>query len=29
MQLFGLLDADKLLAAGKGGAFTRGTSKVS
>ena len=29
IQLFGRLDADKLLAAGKAGAFTRGTSKVS
>ena len=29
IQLFGMLDADKLLAAGKGGAFTRGTSQVS
>jgi hypothetical protein len=29
IQLFGLLDADKLLAAGKSGAFTRGTSNVS
>ena len=29
MQLFGTLDADTLLAAGKGGAFARGTSRVS
>jgi hypothetical protein len=29
IQLFGMLDADTLLAAGKGGAFTRGTSRVS
>jgi hypothetical protein len=29
IQLFGMLDAEKLLAAGKGGAFTRGTSQVS
>jgi hypothetical protein len=29
IQLFGLLDADTLLAAGKSGAFTRGTSHVS
>jgi hypothetical protein len=29
MQLFGMLDADSLLAAGKGGAFTRGPSAVS
>ena len=29
IQLFGMLDAEKLLAAGKGGAFTRGTSAVS
>jgi hypothetical protein len=28
IQLFGLLDADTLLAAGKSGAFTRGTSHV-
>jgi hypothetical protein len=29
IQLFGLLDADTLLAGGKVGAFTRGTSRVS
>ena len=29
IQLFGMLDADTLLAAGKSGAFTRGTSRVS
>jgi Mannosylglycerate hydrolase MGH1-like glycoside hydrolase domain len=29
IQLFGMLDADTLLAAGKGGAFTRGASAVS
>jgi hypothetical protein len=29
IQLFGVLDAEKLLAAGKGAAFTHGTSKVS
>ena len=29
IQLFGMLDAEKLLAAGKSGAFTRGTSRVS
>ena len=29
IQLFGMLDAEKLLAAGKSGAFTRGTSQVS
>ncbi len=29
IQLFGVLDAEKLLAAGKGGAFIRGTSRVS
>ena len=27
IQLFGMLDADTLLAAGKGGAFTQGTSR--
>jgi hypothetical protein len=29
IQLFGMLDAEKLLAAGKSGAFSRGTSHVS
>jgi hypothetical protein len=29
IQLFGMLDAEKLLAAGKTGAFTRGASRVS
>ncbi len=29
IQLFGMLDADTLLAAGKSGAFARGTSRVS
>ena len=29
IQLFGMLDADKLLAASKSGAFPRGTSRVS
>ena len=29
IQLFGMLDAEKLLAAGKSGAFARGTSRVS
>jgi hypothetical protein len=29
IQLFGVLDADTLLAAGEAAAFTRGTSDVS